>query len=75
MFGMLESLAKAAVAVVTVPVAVVADVVTLGGAINDKDRPYTADAVSDFVDNLKNAANPDKRLPTLKAPAKKTRIY
>ena len=58
MFGMIESLAKAAAAVVTVPVAVVADVVTLGGAVNDKNRPYTADAVSDFVDNLKNATNP-----------------
>jgi len=58
MFGMIESLAKAAAAVVTVPVAVVADVVTIGGAGNDKNRPYTADAVSDFVDNLKNATNP-----------------
>lgn len=60
MFGMLESLAKAATAVVTVPVAVVADVVTMGGVVNDKDRPYTADAISDFVDNLKNAADPKK---------------
>ncbi len=61
MFGMIESLAKAAVAVVTVPVAVVADVVTLGGALTDKHQPYTADAVSDLVDNLKDAATPDKR--------------
>jgi len=61
MFGMIESLAKAAVAVVTVPVAVVADVVTMGGALTDKDKPYTAEAVEDFVDNLKDAATPDKR--------------
>ena len=61
MFGMIESLAKAAAAVVTVPVAVVADVVTLGGALTDKDKPYTAEAVEDFVDNLKDAASPDKR--------------
>ena len=60
MFGMLESLAKAAVAVVTVPVAVVADAVTLGGALNDRDEPYTSEAVSDFVDNLKDAAKPRK---------------
>lgn len=60
MFGMLGSLAKAAVAVVTVPVAVVADVVTMGGACTDKDRPYTADAVSDFVQNLKDATNPKR---------------
>ena len=61
MFGMLESLAKAAVAVVTVPVSVVADVVTLGGALTDKDQPYTADAVGDLVDNLKDATRPDSK--------------
>lgn len=59
MFGMLESLAKAAPGAVTVPVAVVADVVTLGGALTDKDRPYTADAVSDVVQNLEDATKPD----------------
>ena len=58
---MLESLAKAAVAVVTVPVSVVADVVTLGGALTDKDQPYTADAVGDLVDNLKDATRPDSK--------------
>ena len=61
MFGMIESLAKAAVAVVTVPVAVVADVVTMGGVLTDKDQPYTADAVSDLVDNLKDATKPERR--------------
>jgi hypothetical protein len=61
MLGLFESLAKAAVAVVTVPVAVVADVVTMGGVLTDKDKPYTAEAVEDFVDNLKDAATPDKR--------------
>jgi hypothetical protein len=61
MFGMIESIAKAAVAVVTVPVAVVADVVTMGGVLTDKDKPYTVEAVEDFVDNLKDAATPDKR--------------
>lgn len=61
MFGMIESLAKAAVAVVTVPVAVVADVVTLGGALTDKDQPYTADAVGDLVDNLKDATKPERK--------------
>jgi hypothetical protein len=61
MFGMLESLAKAATAVVTVPVSVVADVVTLGGALTDKDKPYTAEAVSDLVQNLKDASTPDRK--------------
>jgi|APLak6261683265_1056151.scaffolds.fasta_scaffold00028_44 hypothetical protein len=61
MFGMLESLAKAAAAVVTVPVAVVADVVTLGGSLTDKEQPYTADAVGDLVDNLKDATRPERK--------------
>ena len=61
MFGMIESIAKAAVAVVTVPVAVVADVVTLGGALTDKDKPYTAEAVEDLVDNLKDATKPERK--------------
>ena len=61
MFGMIESIAKAAVAVVTVPVAVVADVVTMGGALTDKDKPYTAEAVGDLVDNLKDATKPERK--------------
>lgn len=61
MFGMIESIAKAAVAVVTVPVAVVADVVTMGGVLTDKDQPYTADAVGDLVDNLKDATKPERK--------------
>lgn len=58
MFGMLTSLAKVAVGVVATPVALVADVVTLGGALTDKDQPYTADALSDVLQNLKDAATP-----------------
>ena len=60
MFGMLESLAKAAVSVVTVPVSVVADVVTLGGSLNDQDEPYTAKALGDLIDNLSDAVDPRK---------------
>ena len=58
MLGILESLTKAAIGVVTVPVAAVADVVTLGGALTDQDKPYTAQAVSDVVQNLEDAAKP-----------------
>lgn len=60
MFGFLEDLAKAATAVVTVPVALVADVATLGGSLNEKDEPYTTEALSDFVKNLNNATKPSK---------------
>lgn len=59
MFGLIEGLAKAAIGVVTVPVAVAADVVTLGGSLTDKSRPYTAEAVSDVVRNLANATKPE----------------
>jgi len=58
MFGFLESTVKAAASVVSVPVAVAADVVTLGGALTDKERPYTADACSDLVQNVKDMARP-----------------
>lgn len=39
MFGLL----KAIVEVAKLPVDVAADVITMGGAMTDKDRPYTAD--------------------------------
>lgn len=61
MFGFIEGLAKAAVGVVTLPVQVVADVVTLGGALTDKDEPYTVKGVSDVMQNLQDAVTPDKK--------------
>lgn len=60
MFGMLESLAKAATAVVTVPVGIAADVATLGGVLTDQDQPYTARALGDAMDNLRDAARPSR---------------
>lgn len=59
MFGILNDLAKAAVGVVTLPVAVVADIATLGGALTDKDKPYTAEKLEQVYDNLDNAAKPE----------------
>lgn len=56
---MFESLFKAVLGAVTVPVAVVADVATLGGAIVDKNEPYTASAVKDVLQNLKDATKPN----------------
>ncbi|MBO1040422.1 hypothetical protein [Brucella pituitosa] len=38
---MFDCLFRIATDVVTAPVAVVADVVTLGGMVNDRDEPYT----------------------------------
>ena len=58
MFDFLEDLTKAAIGVVKLPISVAADVVTLGGALTDKDKPYTAENVSDIVGNLDNATKP-----------------
>lgn len=60
MFGMLESLAKAAAVVVTAPAGVIADAVTLGGVLTDRDKPYTAQALEDAMGNLRAATSPSK---------------
>ena len=58
MFG---SLFKAAVGVVIeTPLAVAADVATLGGALTDKKQPYTATAVQKVVQNIEDATDPKK---------------
>jgi hypothetical protein len=57
MFEMFEKLAKAAIGIVVeTPVAIVADVVTLGGVLSDKDKPYTATAVEKVVKNISEAS-------------------
>jgi hypothetical protein len=57
---MLTSLLKAAAAVVTVPAAVAADVMTLGGTLQEKprQRSYTSEALTDLASNLKDATRP-----------------
>jgi len=60
MFGMLKSLGKAAVGlVVETPIAVVADVVTMGGVLTDKKEPYTKTALGKVVDNVEQATDPN----------------
>lgn len=55
MFGMLESLAKAVVGtVVETPVSILADVATLGGALTDKDKPYTVESLEKVMKNIKD---------------------
>jgi len=61
MFGLLEDIAKAAVAVVTTPVAVVVDTAELVGIKQDSGRCHTADTLGAVVKNLENAANPTSR--------------
>jgi hypothetical protein len=56
MFGMLKHLTQAAVGVlVETPIAVVADVVTLGGALTDTKEPYTETAVKKVVKNVQDS--------------------
>lgn len=59
MLKMLTSTIKAAASVVDVPVSVAADVVTMGGALTDKEKPYTAEAAARFVENVKNITEPE----------------
>lgn len=59
MLSSLASLTKAAVgAVVETPIAIAADVVTLGGSLTDRQRPYTAEAVSKVVKNVADSTKP-----------------
>lgn len=58
MFSFLNSLAKAAVSVVVTPVAVVADVVTLGEG--SKSGSYTGDTLGAVIENISDAVDPAK---------------
>lgn len=56
MFDILSNLTKAAVGVVVqTPVALVSDLITMGGAMTDKDEPYTATALKNIADNVEKA--------------------
>lgn len=60
MFGFLADVAKAAVGVVVeAPIALAADVLTLGGAINDRKEPYLASTAKNIMENIENAVKPD----------------
>lgn len=58
--GLFSSLTKAVVGVVTLPVDIVADTITFGGTLTDKDKPYTAKKLGDIIDNIDDAVDPDK---------------
>jgi hypothetical protein len=53
MFEIVKNLTKAAVGVVIeTPIAIVSDIVTFGGVLNDKDEPYTVSSIKKVVDNI-----------------------
>lgn len=56
---MFKSLLKAAVGVVVTPLAVAADVVTLGGALTEQEKPYTVQTLGSVVDNVTDAITPE----------------
>jgi hypothetical protein len=57
---MFNSLFKATTVLVDLPTALVADLLTCGGLTTDQDESYTSKAAGRFVNNVSNAANPDK---------------
>lgn len=57
-FDSIGSLTKAVIGVVVTPVDVVADIVTLGGALTDKDKPYTVQRLQDAMKNLNDVTKP-----------------
>lgn len=60
MFGILGDLTKAVVGVVVeTPIAIVADVVTMGGVLTDKVEPYTSTAIKNVMENVEHATKPD----------------
>jgi hypothetical protein len=60
MFESLKSLGKAAIGLaIETPIALVKDVVTLGGAITDQSEPYTIKSLKRVVKNVEDAADPD----------------
>lgn len=53
---MLGNLLKAAIGlVVEAPIALAADVLTLGGSITEKDEPYTSNALKKVVRNVQRS--------------------
>ena len=58
MFG---SLLKVALSQVDLALSVAADVVTMGGALSDQDKPYTAQAAERLVDNVEDVFEPEAK--------------
>lgn len=53
---MFSSLLKAVVGVVVeTPIAIVSDAITLGGTLNDKDEPYTEEALKKILSNIQKS--------------------
>ncbi|RTL03909.1 hypothetical protein EKK58_11705 [Candidatus Dependentiae bacterium] len=60
MFGILNDIAKAAVGVVTSPIAVTRDVLSATGITEETSKSYTEQQLKDILKNLENAAKSSK---------------
>lgn len=49
-----SQLTKMALDVIETPIAIVKDVATLGGALTDQDKPYTAQKLEDIGDDYQS---------------------
>lgn len=60
MISMMKSMAKTAMAVVDIPVALVSDAATLGGVLVDKEggSTFTGDAARRLVKNVSDITDP-----------------
>lgn len=58
MFG---SLLKIALTPVDLAVSVTADVITLGGSMNDKNVPYTVEAAERLMQSVEDAVSPESK--------------
>lgn len=52
MFGLLDNIVKVAASVVTVPVALAADVVTVGGLTTNQEESYTVQELQKTLENV-----------------------
>jgi hypothetical protein len=57
---MFKNLTKAVLNVAVTPIAVAADIVTLGGAMTERDKPYTMERLEDAKKCLDKAIKPEE---------------
>ena len=60
MFGILKNITKAVVGVATLPLDVAVDIVTMGGCLTDKAKPYTAEKLENIFSNVEKAVDPER---------------
>jgi hypothetical protein len=55
--GILGKIISITLDVVEIPVAIIKDAATMGGALTDEDKPYTAQKIEEIGDNYKRLKN------------------